>query len=184
MENLALHEQVSEQAVTDELLANSRAFRELIEKEAARAARFGHELSMVLCDIDDFKQVNDAYGHLQGDEILRAVGRILRSESRGVDEPARYGGEEFAIALPETEAEGAIELAERIRSRLEAESIPLVHGVGEIRVTASFGVARMPDCADDVRGLIAAADRALYAAKRAGKNRVHAAQGRSGERRT
>ena len=186
VENISLHEQVSEQAVTDELtgLANTRAFREAMEKEAARAHRFGHDLSVLMLDIDDFKQVNDTYGHLQGDEILRAVGRILSSESRGVDEPARYGGEEFAVALPETGAEGAVELGERIRARLEAESIPLLDGGGKIRVTASLGVATLPADADDVLGVIAAADEALYEAKRAGKNRVHAAQGRAGARRS
>ena len=185
VENIALHEQVSEQAVTDELtgLANSRAFREAMDKEAARAQRFGHDLSVLMLDIDDFKRVNDTYGHLQGDEILRVVGRILSSESRGVDEPARYGGEEFAVALPETGTEGAIELGERIRSRLEAEAIPLIDGGGEIRVTASLGVATLPESAGDVRGAIAAADEALYEAKRAGKNRVHAAKGRAGARR-
>ena len=74
----------------------------MITKEAARAERFGHELSLIMLDIDDFKQINDTYGHLQGDEVLRMVGRVLQTESRGVDEPARYGGEEFAVALPET----------------------------------------------------------------------------------
>lgn len=185
VENVALHELVSEQAVTDELtgLANSRAFREVMDKEAARAERFGHDLSLLMVDIDDFKLVNDTHGHLQGDEILRTVGRILDSESRGVDEPARYGGEEFVVALPETDAEGALELAERIRSRLEAEAIPLLGGHGQLHVTASLGVATLPGSAADVRGLISAADQALYEAKQGGKNQVRAAKGRVDARR-
>ena len=127
IENIALHELVSEQAVTDELtgLSNNRAFRELIAKEAARAERFGHELSLIMLDIDDFKQVNDTYGHLQGDEVLRMVGRDPRRPSRAaIDEPARYGGEEFVVALPETGLEGALELAERIRARIECRAGP------------------------------------------------------------
>ena len=179
MENVRLHELVAEQAVTDELtgLPNNRAFRDAIAKEAARAARFRHELALLILDIDDFKKVNDTYGHPQGDAVLRAIGAILDAESRGIDEPARYGGEEFVVALPETSLEGAVEVAERIRARIEAETVPLVDGTGEISVTASFGAAEMPSTASDVRGLIAAADAALYEAKRAGKNRVTAAQG-------
>jgi diguanylate cyclase (GGDEF)-like protein len=174
IENIALHELVSEQAVTDELtgLSNNRRFRELMSKEAARAERFGHELSLIMLDIDDFKQVNDTYGHLQGDEVLRMVGRVLHLESRGVDEPARYGGEEFAVALPETGLDGALELAERIRVRIEAEPVPRTDGASPIKVTASIGVASMRGAADGADTLIAAADAALYQAKRAGKNRV------------
>jgi diguanylate cyclase (GGDEF)-like protein len=178
IENIALHELVSEQAVTDELtgLSNNRRFRELISKEAARAERFGHELSLIMLDIDDFKQVNDTYGHLQGDEVLRMVGRVLHLESRGVDEPARYGGEEFAVALPETGIDGALELAERIRVRIEAEHVSRGDGAGAISVTASIGAASMRGSADGAEPLIAAADGALYEAKRAGKNRVVAAE--------
>ena len=174
IENIALHELVSEQAVTDELtgLSNPRRFRELIAKEDERAHRFGHHLSLIILDIDDFKQVNDEHGHLQGDEVLRMVGRVLDDESRGVDEPARYGGEEFAVALPETDLAGAVELAERIRSRIESERVPAPDGVAALRVTASLGAASMPVSADSARSLIAAADAALYEAKRAGKNRV------------
>lgn len=126
VENVDLHEMVSEQAITDELtgLSNQRRFRELVGKEAARAQRFGHELALLILDIDDFKPINDTYGHLQGDEVLKELGRILLDESRGVDEPARYGGEEFVLALPETDVEGALEVAERIRRRIEAASIP------------------------------------------------------------
>ena len=177
VENVALHELVSEQAITDDLtgLANKRAFRDVVEKEAARAGRFDHEFSLLLLDIDDFKQVNDTYGHLQGDEVLRAVGRILTAESRGIDEPARYGGEEFAVALPETDAEGALEVADRVRTAIAATAIPLVDGDGEIGVTASLGVATLPGLAANLHDLVAAADSALYEAKRAGKNRVRLA---------
>jgi diguanylate cyclase (GGDEF)-like protein len=177
IENIALHELVSQQAITDELteLSNNRRFRELIAKEAARANRFGHELSLLMLDIDDFKSVNDTYGHLQGDDVLRMVGRVLDSESRGVDEPARYGGEEFAVALPETGVVGALELGERIRSRIESESVPRIDGTGEVKVTASVGAATISGSGADEQGLIAAADAALYEAKRSGKNRVAAA---------
>jgi diguanylate cyclase (GGDEF)-like protein len=184
IENIALHEQVSEQAVTDELtgLSNYRRFRELISKEASRAQRFGHDLSLVMLDIDDFKQINDTYGHLQGDEVLRMVGRVLDSVSRGIDEPARYGGEEFAVALPETGLEGAIDFGERIRAKVESQRVPRTNGAGTVRVTASVGAASMPASAEDARGLIAAADAALFEAKRAGKNRVASAsaQGAAG----
>ena len=175
IENIALHELVSEQAVTDELtgLSNNRRFRELIDKEAARAQRFGHDLSLIILDIDDFKQVNDTYGHLQGDEVLRVVGQVLDLESRGVDEPARYGGEEFAVALPETGLTGALEVAERVRTRIESERIQRVDGDGTIQVTASVGAAANGGNGN-ARALIAAADAALYEAKRAGKNRVAA----------
>ena len=174
IENVTAHERVSEQAVTDELtgLANNRAFRETIDREAARAERFGHALSLIILDVDDFKRVNDTYGHLQGDEVLRAIGRILESEPRAIDEPARYGGEEFVVALPETGSEGAVELAERIRSRLEEAEIPPIDGGEPLRVTASVGTATLPDAAGTVRELFEAADEALYEAKRQGKNRV------------
>jgi diguanylate cyclase (GGDEF)-like protein len=180
IENVALHELVSEQAVTDELtgLSNKRAFTDVAYKEAARAQRFSHPLSLLMLDIDDFKKVNDTYGHLQGDEVLRRIGRILRAESRGIDEPARYGGEEFAVALPETGTEGAIGLAERVRERIEREQVPFVDREGNLRITASVGVATLPEAAGDVQALIAAADGALYAAKRGGKNRVEVARGR------
>ena len=177
IENIALHERAAEQAVTDELtgLANSRAFRDEIGREAARSERFGHELSLVILDVDDFKRVNDTYGHLQGDEVLRIIGQILESEPRAIDLAARYGGEEFVVALPETGAAGAEELAERIRVRLEEATIPGVDGGEPLRVTASFGTATMPGAAANVRELFAAADEALYEAKRKGKNTVVAA---------
>lgn len=174
IENIISHEKVSEQAVTDELtgLPNNRAFRETIDREASRAERFDHELSLIILDVDNFKSVNDTYGHLQGDEVLRLIGKLLLEEPRAIDEPARYGGEEFVVALPETGVDGAIEIAERIRERLEEEEIPLLDGSGVLKVTASFGTATVPLSAATVRQLFAAADDALYEAKRTGKNRV------------
>ena len=170
-----LHERVSEQAVTDELTGSPTAApsaRRSSGRLPAPSASATSCRSLIL-DLDDFKQVNDTYGHLQGDEVLRTVGELLESESRAIDEPARYGGEEFVVALPETGSEGAVEVAERIRSRLEEEAVPAVEGRGKpLRVTASFGTATLPDAAADVRGLFEAADEALYKAKAQGKNRV------------
>src|SRR5438445_11892629 len=121
-----------------------------------------------MLDVDDFKKVNDTHGHLQGDEVLRTIGRVLADESRGVDEPARYGGEEFVVGLPETGVDGAIELAERIRKRIEGEGVARSDGKGSLKITASVGVASVTGEAADVDGLIARADAALYTAKRAG----------------
>jgi diguanylate cyclase (GGDEF)-like protein len=168
------HERAEEEAITDELtgLSNHRRFRQILGKEVERAKRFDRPLSVVMLDLDDFKAINDNYGHLQGDRVLREVGRVLRAESREVDEPARYGGEEFAIALPETRIEGAMEVGERIRRRLDTVRIPLDGHEGEIRIRASVGVAGSPEQTADVRTLIKAADQALYRAKQQGKNRT------------
>ncbi len=175
----SLHELVSQQAVTDELtgLSNQRRFRELLSKETERAKRFGHDLSLLMLDLDDFKRVNDTYGHLQGDDVLRAVAAAVQEESREVDEPARYGGEEIAVALPETAPKGAMELAERIRARVEGVSVPLRSGGGSTGVTVSVGVAGLEDADGTAESLLAAADSALYEAKRAGKNRSSRADG-------
>jgi diguanylate cyclase (GGDEF)-like protein len=176
IENVGLHETVERQAITDELtgLSNRRRFQETMAAEVERSKRFGTELGLVLLDIDDFKAVNDTYGHQQGDLVLREVAKILRASSREIDEPARYGGEELAVVLPGTDLEGAHQLAERVREGIEALRLPIL-GDDEaepLRVTASFGAAAVPASADSVRGLVAAADEALYQAKRAGKNRT------------
>ena len=177
VENASLHELVERQAVTDELtgLANVRAFHSILDREIERARRFENPLGLVMVDLDNFKRVNDEHGHQQGDEVLAGVAAVLRDFSRDIDAPARYGGEELAVVLPGTDVEGAELLAGRIREAIERLEVPLVEGRGSLRVTASFGVAALPESAVDKDGLVAAADAALYAAKRGGKNRVESA---------
>jgi diguanylate cyclase (GGDEF)-like protein len=177
IENAALHETIQRQAVTDELtgLANNRELHATLDREIERSRRFRSPLGLVMLDIDNFKGVNDRYGHQQGDEVLAGVASVLRELSRDIDEPARYGGEELAVVLPQTDSEGAALLAERMREAIERMRVPRVGGDGFLTVTASFGVAAIPDSADDKRGLIRAADAALYVAKRSGKNRVERA---------
>jgi diguanylate cyclase (GGDEF)-like protein len=185
VENVDLHETVQKQAVTDELtsLFNHRRFQEVMSVEVERARRYGHEMGLIMLDIDDFKQVNDAYGHLQGDLVLREVARVLRQSSREIDEPARYGGEEMAVALPQTDLEGAYQFAERVRRSVEALELPLPSGEGVLKVTASFGVASLATADHaDKDALVAAADGALYEAKRAGKNRTVRANGATARR--
>src|SRR6201991_5133526 len=175
IENVDLHDTVKRQAVTDELtgLFNHRRFQEVIFQEVERFRRFGGDLGLMMLDIDNFKRVNDTYGHLQGDLVLREVARVLRESSREIDEPARYGGEEMAVALPQTGLQGAYEFAERVRQRIEALNLPLLEGEGTLKVTASFGAASLPHSAKiDKDALVAAADAALYRAKRSGKNRT------------
>jgi len=176
VENVDLHETVQRQAVTDELtgLFNHRRFQEVMTQEVERARRYRQEMSLIMLDIDNFKRVNDTYGHLQGDLVLREVARVLRQSSREIiDEPARYGGEEMAVALPQTDLEGAYRFAERVRRRIEALDLPLVDGDGTLKVTASFGAASLNKSSGDGKdALVAAADAALYRAKRSGKNRT------------
>jgi diguanylate cyclase (GGDEF)-like protein len=178
IENVDLHELVQRQAVTDELtgLFNHRRFQEVVSAEVERARRFEQPLGLFMLDIDDFKEINDTYGHQQGDLVLREVGRILKDSSREIDEPARYGGEEVAVALPQTDLEGSFLLAERVRTAIEALEIPRLDGQGVIKVTASFGVAAVPETATGKEDLIATADAALYRAKHAGKNRTERAE--------
>lgn len=178
IENVDLHETVQQQAVTDELtgLYNVRQFHARLETEVDRANRFSTPLSLVMLDIDRFKSVNDGYGHQQGDRVLVEVARVLRRLSRDVDLPARYGGEELAVVLPQTDLAGAEQQAERMRAAIEGMEIQRLDGGGLLPITASFGVASFPGEGGDKTELIAAADAALYRAKRGGRNRVERAQ--------
>jgi diguanylate cyclase (GGDEF)-like protein len=172
MENVDLHVQVSRQAVTDELtgLSNHRRFQELLALEMEQVRRYHYPVGLIMLDIDNFKSVNDTYGHQQGDVVLRRVARVLADTSREVDYPARYGGEELALILPHTDMPGSYAIAERIRSAIESMRISRVDQDGVLRVTASLGVAASTDGGKE--DLIAEADSALYEAKRQGKNRT------------
>jgi diguanylate cyclase (GGDEF)-like protein len=176
IENARMHRLITKQASTDGLtgLANHREFQDELRHEVERAQRFALPLALVLFDIDDFKLVNDRFGHLAGDSVLRSVASHLRQSIREIDCAARYGGEEFAVILPGTTADGAARLAERIRVAI-AERPVVVGDERNVGVTASFGISGLPGNGATQVELVAAADRALYRAKEAGKNRVEVA---------
>jgi diguanylate cyclase (GGDEF)-like protein len=169
----ATNAKLKETSFKDEVtgLYNRRFFSLRLEEEISRFRRFNHPVSVVVLDLDGFKSVNDEFGHAVGDETLRDVGQILMKHSRGINVVSRYGGDEFAVLLVETSKSGARLYADRIRQVVA--TFPYSHGK---RVTASFGVASLPDDeASTSEELFRAADGALYAAKRAGKNQVVAA---------
>jgi diguanylate cyclase (GGDEF)-like protein len=172
-----LFEQTELLATTDGLtgLANHRAFQARLDEHLAQAARYGKKLSLLLCDIDHFKAVNDTYGHPAGDQVLRGVARVLSREARSTDLVARYGGEEFAIVMPETDGAGALVIAERIRERVGQMSFSTERG--PLRVTMSLGIATCPDDARRKPDLVETADACLYQAKRGGRNRTVSARG-------
>lgn len=153
-------------ATTDYLtgLRNRRAFREQLERDVQRAIRYRQPLSLLMIDVDGFKQYNDTFGHPEGDLVLKEVGRMLQEKARSTDFVARYGGEEFAVILTETDGSGAMRQAERLRQLIETSQ--RLHG----RVTASFGAASVFNSEASSDQLIAQADTALYAAKQAGRN--------------
>ncbi|MFL6256533.1 MAG: diguanylate cyclase [Pyrinomonadaceae bacterium] len=164
-----LFQQMQHQALTDGLTGcfNRRFFEIQLERDLHLATRMRQPVSLILLDIDHFKHVNDTHGHDAGDAALRILASALREELRGVDTAARYGGEEFAIILPQAGPEGALVVAERLRSRIERTEVP---GVGCI--TASLGVATFPLDASSRELLVTSADRALFLAKRSGRNKV------------
>lgn len=131
--------------------------------------RLRQPLALIMLDLDNFKQINDQAGHETGDLLLRLLADSIREEIRAIGCAARFGGDEFVIILPQADAEGALLVAERLRTRIEEMELP-----GLRKVTCSFGLAGFPDNASSRNTLIAAADRALYSAKHAGRNRVSA----------
>ena len=166
----ATNAKLKETSFKDEVtgLYNRRFFSLRLEEEISRFRRFNHPVSVVVLDVDGFKSVNDEFGHAVGDETLRDIAQILMKHSRGINVVSRYGGDEFAVLLVETSKTGARLYADRIRHVVA--TFPFSHGK---TVTASFGVSSLPDDeATTSEALFRAADEALYAAKRAGKNQV------------
>ena len=172
LRNAWLLEQVQRLAATDGLtkIANRRTFEATLEREVARATRSAEHLSLVMVDIDYFKNLNDTHGHQAGDEVLRNVAAALSCECRDFDTPARYGGEEFAIILPGCGPEEALDIAERLRRSVSAA--PSI-----VPITASAGVATYPSHAGDADTLVRAADEALYASKHGGRDRTSVSLG-------
>lgn len=172
LENARLYAEVERLAITDELTAlyNRRYLVEWGAREFARARRYRHPLSAILLDIDHFKRVNDVYGHPVGDQVLRAVGRRIRENLRSIDLVGRYGGEEFVVLLPETGQDEAFLVAERLRRALC--EIAVDTSGGSLEITVSLGVATVTEDCPDLPALLERADAAMYAAKRAGRNRV------------
>ena len=162
-----------EAAFTDHLtgLANRRRFERQLEREVARMERYGHPFSLLMIDIDNFKDLNDSFGHVAGDDVIRRLSRVLREGTRGIDLAARIGGEEFAVLLVETGKDGGSEVAERLRAAIKVLEIPTAR-----HITASFGVAECPGDAQTAADALKAADVALYEAKRNGRDRVVAMQ--------
>lgn len=166
------HEEIYQLAVHDPLteLHNRRHFCEMADKEIGRALRHGRPLALCIIDVDLFKPVNDRYGHISGDEVLRQIGALVRSHARNDDLAARIGGEEFALLLSECEREPAVRLAERLREAVAAASF--APGGEPQRITISIGIATLSADRDSRPALMAAADAALYRAKSEGRNRV------------
>lgn len=165
-------------SVTDDLtqLYNSRYLNQVLRREAKRASRSGRPLSLLFLDLDGFKSVNDTHGHLAGSRALVEAAAVIRGSARETDVVARFGGDEFSIILPETGSEGASAVAERVRERIAAH--PFLAGNGlNLRLTASVGVATLPDVAASAEELVRAADVAMYRVKDAGKNGVGIARG-------
>jgi diguanylate cyclase (GGDEF)-like protein len=173
VENVELQHQLRHQATVDEVtgLSNHRRFQEALSHEVVRTRRSGLPTALALVDVDDFKTINDTYGHQLGDVVLEAVAHVIRGACRSTDEPARYGGDELAVVLPETDIAGAWTIGESIRRAVAALEVRLPDG-RPVRTTVSVGVSALEPDSGDASTLIEAADIALYDAKRAGKNRT------------
>lgn len=153
-------------------LFNHSYMQELLDRELDRSRRYGRSFSVLMFDIDHFKRVNDTYGHQAGDEVLKYLGEVVLRAVRNTDMAARYGGEEFIVILPETGSEGALMLAEKLRSEVSQETVAT--GAGDIAITISVGVVTCGTCGNDIskHNIIYAVDKSMYMSKRAGRNRV------------
>jgi diguanylate cyclase (GGDEF)-like protein len=173
IDKIRLFQETKRLSITDGLtgLFNSRYFYRQLELEIARTNRYGSTFSLILFDIDNFKQLNDTYGHQAGDDVLQELAAILKSASRETDIVVRYGGEEFIVILPNTPEEDTMHLADRIRALVESKLF-LPHHANSPHITLSGGIASYPATAPDAKSLLYAADTALYSAKSSGKNRI------------
>ncbi|SDM24570.1 diguanylate cyclase (GGDEF) domain-containing protein [Dendrosporobacter quercicolus] len=178
LEKAHLYNQVKSMALSDGLtgLANRRNFDMFLKTELRRAASLKRPLSLIMLDLDKFKNYNDTYGHLVGDKLLAQIGQILHHNVRNIDLPARYGGEEFSIILPECSSAEATVVAEKLRVTIEQNHYPDNAGAFTARITASLGIATydpaLTACPPDTEKIISIADKALYKAKQQGRNRV------------
>jgi diguanylate cyclase (GGDEF)-like protein len=174
LDNLRRFSRAEELSITDSLTGvyNYRYLRSALDKEVARARRFGEKFSIIMLDVDHLKDYNDLHGHLRGSEVLRRLAQLVLAQLRGADVVAKYGGDEFVVILPQTDRAGAGILAERIRSAIEQHEFP---GESEsMKITSSMGIAQFPEDGESTRELLDVADAALYQAKRTGRNRVTA----------
>jgi diguanylate cyclase (GGDEF)-like protein len=176
LDNALLLRRAEALSVTDDLtkLYNSRYLNSVLRREAKRASRSGRPLSLLFIDLDGFKGVNDAHGHLSGSRALVEAAAVIRGSARETDVVARFGGDEFALILPDTGGDGAFSVGERIRERIAAHVFLAVDGFN-MRLTCSVGVATLPASAISADELVQAADKAMYAVKAAGKNGIQAA---------
>jgi diguanylate cyclase (GGDEF)-like protein len=176
LENAVRVQRAEALSVTDDLtsLYNSRYLSLVLRREAKRASRSGRPLSLLFLDLDGFKSINDTHGHLFGSRALIEAAAVIRSSARETDVVARFGGDEFALVLPDTGSDGATAVGERVRERIAGHGFLQADGL-HIRLTASVGIATLPDAADTVEALIQAADKAMYRVKERGKNGIFVA---------
>jgi diguanylate cyclase (GGDEF)-like protein len=176
LDNALQYKRIEALSVTDDLthLYNSRYLNKVLRRETKRSIRGGRPLSLLFIDLDGFKSINDAHGHLSGSRALVEAAAVVQGSARETDVVARFGGDEFALVLPETGVEGAIAVGERIRQRLAAHRFLAADGF-DIHLTASVGVATLPDVATSPEELMQAADMAMYLVKQSGKNGIQAA---------
>ncbi len=167
-----LYKRLQELAITDSLTGvfTRKHFLDRFTEEIEYSGKFGYRFAFLMLDVDHFKEYNDRYGHLVGDAVLRSVAKSIKDDLRQIDLIGRYGGEEFAVILTQTDKQGAVFAAERIRQSLAEKTIKSYDE--SLRVTISIGVAMFPDDAKDPQPLIEKADEALYKAKEAGRNKV------------
>jgi len=173
LENARHIRRMQELTVTDDCtgLYNARHLNHVLEGEIYRSSRFGHEFSLVFMDLDQFKNVNDAYGHLVGSKVLGRVGELIKGQLRVIDSAFRYGGDEFVLLLPQTSKQNALVVVRRLKEALNS-SVLLITDGRNVRMTASYGVAGFTADASTAPELLRAADQAMYRVKSAGRDGI------------